>query len=1397
MGALALAMFVVPGMSFAQSVPVPAAPSTASLQAEIVALMAQLQTLEAQLAAQGGSLPTSTPIRVCPAWGCNGPEPIIGPISITTTTPSITLVYPQGGETLDNGGKTNIATIQWSTQNFGNLNVSIYLKDANNNIIRQIAIDTSNAGSYAWAADPTLASGSYKLDVEAETIEPPANEVAVSGMFTVTTDVAPTPLITIVQPIAGDGYTANQPLPVYWNQNYVSKGMMISLFDATTGGGAAVFNSPYLAGVAAGNAYTIPANAVSSVGQYQITICDRSNSAAGKPLCAVSAPFNVAASTVAAPVLSAIDPASSTIGAQVTLTGSGFAATGNMVLFNGLVAASNLSSTNGAITFTVPRSLAPNCSKGKPCPMFIMGITGGTYNVSVVSNGVASNQLPLTVAGATIGPVSVTPTLSVAEDAISPAAGTIAMGSTGNALAVYDLGNTSKTEAINVTGLTVTDVSRVKGGTSLPTFTNLQLWNGSTLVGTAGSVAGISGSYTGTYTYAFHFAAPLVIPQGNTQIVTLKGDALPYSSGGATDGSVHAFSIATPSAVVALGATSNAVATVTGSASGNPMTVLRSTMAVSASPSSFVQNVKQAFQQIGSITLTANSAGLVAVKNLNLTFSGNISQIALSPFLQTVVLRGPNGMDVAVANYLGATENIGSNNISWTFASPTANNFSPFIISPGSSMTLQLWGTTSVIPDTPGVAQSLSATIQNASDIQYYDGTDAAAVATGGISLPSSMVPLTVTSLSWPVGITGSTFSITPSSLSFSIPAGGAAVDKQLTLINYPGGETIARTYSGTLPYGADWLSFSKPVSNSGSNSGAMTVEANTTNLTPGTYQGAVSFSSSPAGASITAQAVAVTLTVTPTTTPVAALPDIEITSITPTTAVQGQITNFTATIENDGAVNIATPFAVNLGGTATTISSLTAGQTTTVNASFGLTILGGNRVCAVADIWGTVAESNESNNTFCQTVTVTAPTTPVATPQVQVLTPTVSGTSVGISWSALSAKGVWGYNVFRSTTSGFVPNATNNGIASVVDGTSYTDKGLAPGTYYYVVAAMDGNGNIIDAPSVQVTASVAKTIVACPMVVPYCPYGGHSVAESNGCSETICNSAPTVPVPTVTISANPTTITAGQSSTLTWSSTNATQCSSGGVSSQTVNGVGTAWMGPTGTSQTVTVQPSATMVYTVTCTGSGGTSAPASVTVNVKSPVPVACPMVVPYCPYGGHSVTEANGCSETVCNPTSTTPVTVTIPQVQNLIATVSGTSVSLSWSPVTASGVWGYNVYRSTSSGFTPNATNNGIASVTGGTSYADTGLTAGTYYYVVAAMDGNGNILGTASAQVSASVIVLTPIIKTPIIVSPVSPVRIAPLLNDNVSATNTVSQTAVMLQSLQGVLDQLNAALKSL
>ena len=56
---------------------------------------------------------------------------------------------------------------------------------------------------------------------------------------------------------------------------------------------------------------------------------------------------------------------------------------------------------------------------------------------------------------------------------------------------------------------------------------------------------------------------------------------------------------------------------------------------------------------------------------------------------------------------------------------------------------------------------------------------------------------------------------------------------------------------------------------------------------------------------------------------------------------------------------------------------------------------------------------------------------------------------------------------------------------------------------------------------------------VACPMVVPYCPYGGHAVIESDGCTETVCNSAPTISAaPTIT-SISPTSGTAPETITI------------------------------------------------------------------------------------------------------------------------------------------------------------------------------------------------------------------------------------------------------------------------
>ncbi|MDP2788728.1 MAG: peptidoglycan-binding protein [bacterium] len=85
---------------------------------------------------------------------------------------------------------------------------------------------------------------------------------------------------------------------------------------------------------------------------------------------------------------------------------------------------------------------------------------------------------------------------------------------------------------------------------------------------------------------------------------------------------------------------------------------------------------------------------------------------------------------------------------------------------------------------------------------------------------------------------------------------------------------------------------------------------------------------------------------------------------------------------------------------------------------------------------------------------------------------------------------------------------------------------------------------------------------------------------------------------PTVTFSANPTSITTGQSSILAWASTNATSCSASG-----------GWSGSKATSVPVfdlafeNVSPTQTTTYTLTCTGLGGVTSQ-SVTVTVANTV-------------------------------------------------------------------------------------------------------------------------------------------------------------------------------------------------
>lgn len=115
--------------------------------------------------------------------------------------------------------------------------------------------------------------------------------------------------------------------------------------------------------------------------------------------------------------------------------------------------------------------------------------------------------------------------------------------------------------------------------------------------------------------------------------------------------------------------------------------------------------------------------------------------------------------------------------------------------------------------------------------------------------------------------------------------------------------------------------------------------------------------------------------------------------------------------------------------------------------------------------------------------------------------------------------------------------------------------------------------------------------VLALPLALSAC--GGGSASSSETSSEN-SNSPPPPPgevSPTVSLTANPSTITTNGTTTLTWSSTDASSCNASGGWSGSKPVSGSQSMGPVAASTT----------YTMTCTGAGG-SAVKSVAVTVST---------------------------------------------------------------------------------------------------------------------------------------------------------------------------------------------------
>ncbi len=300
-------------------------------------------------------------------------------------------------------------------------------------------------------------------------------------------------------------------------------------------------------------------------------------------------------------------------------------------------------------------------------------------------------------------------------------------------------------------------------------------------------------------------------------------------------------------------------------------------------------------------------------------------------------------------------------------------------------------------------------------------------------------------------------------------------------------------------------------------------------------------------------------------------------------------------------------------------------------------TLVGSTTVSPTSTTVYTITATNGAGTSTAAT-SVSVATPPIAPGSLTVGSPTTS--TVALAWASSTPNNgatISSYAIYRGlSTSSMAQVATTPNLA-------YTDTNLAPSTtYFYYVTAEDSVGNVS-----------APTPIASATTLPPIPAIGSFVAT-------------------------PSSITAGQSSVLSWTTTNAT--------SLTIdNGVGNV----TGATST-TVSPTSTTVYTLTASNSAGTgTAQAVLTVS-----PDTQPPSVP-----------------------------------ANLAVTATtAASISLSWTastdPIYPSSQLIYNVFRNGTEVAT---------TATGATSYQDTGLAASTTYaYTVDAYDPAGNISAQSAA-----------------------------------------------------------------
>jgi hypothetical protein len=422
----------------------------------------------------------------------------------------------------------------------------------------------------------------------------------------------------------------------------------------------------------------------------------------------------------------------------------------------------------------------------------------------------------------------------------------------------------------------------------------------------------------------------------------------------------------------------------------------------------------------------------------------------------------------------------------------------------------------------------------------------------------------------------------------------------------------------------------------------------------------------------------------------------------------------------------------------------------------------------------------------------------------------------VSLTWTASTDNvGVTQYDIYRSTTSGFTPSSANQIGTSTT--TSYTDN-VGPGIYYYVVKAQDAVGNISQASSQASATSLSNiqliqhatqgnesSLPSLSLAFPSSVTAGDflivtGTAARPSSTITITDTAGNTFVPAL----GPVTDPVQNVTAYIWYVTNA----KGGPDTITITPDGGPDALETHISEWSGINKISPVDQTSWATGNGTliSSGAKTTTQNGELIFGYTFPNQNASADSGFTPLSYVNGdLDEYQLQPVAGS-VAATFTQISdswlammatfntgtgdttpptaptNLAATGAVGSVSLTWTASTDNvGVTQYNIYRSTTSGFTPSSAN--LIGTSTSNSYTDY-VAAGTYYYLVTAQDAVGNVSAPSNQASGTSAADSIP--PTVAMSSPTSGATVSGTVAVAANASDNVAVASVQL-----VLDNVN------